>query len=123
MMGRRMPETGSGKIGEHFAAQYLKDHGYEILATNFKCRFGEIDIIAQNRAYLIFVEVKTRAFGGVSHPFESITAGKRQKIVKTAQFYLQRHPTKLQPRFDAAAVFTADGALQKIEYIENAFMG
>ena len=116
-----MPNTGSGKIGEHFTAEYLKKQGYEILDMNFKSRFGEIDIIAQNERYLAFVEVKTRRMDGLTHPFESITPGKRAKVIKTAQYYLLQHPTDLQPRFDAAAVFTEDGELQKLEYLENAF--
>ena len=116
-----MPETFTGKIGEHYAAEYLESRGYEIVDMNFKSRFGEIDIIAKNERYLAFVEVKTRKTDGFSHPFESITPSKRAKVIKTAQFYLMRYPTTLQPRFDAAAVFTTDGELQKIDYIENAF--
>ena len=109
-----MPNTGSGKIGEHFTAEYLKEKGYEILEMNFKSRFGEIDIVAQNDRYLIFVEVKTRRADGLTHPFEAITPGKRAKVIKTAQYYLLQHPTNLQPRFDAAAVFMEDGELQKL---------
>ena len=116
-----MPETFTGKIGEHFAAEYLESRGYEIVDRNFKSRFGEIDIIAKNEKYLAFVEVKTRKADGLTHPFESITPSKRAKVIKTAQYYLMRYPTVLQPRFDAAAVFTADGDLVKIDYIENAF--
>lgn len=116
-----MPNTASGKIGEHFTAQYLREKGYEIVEMNFKSRFGEIDVIAQNDRYLAFVEVKTRKTDGLTHPFEAITPSKRAKIIKTAQFYLMKYPTVLQPRFDAAAVFTKDGELQKIEHIENAF--
>lgn len=116
-----MPNTSSGKIGERYTADYLKKKGYTILEMNFKSRFGEIDIIAKNKQYLVFVEVKTRAVGAWVHPFEAITPGKRQKVVKTAQYYLMRHPTTLQPRFDAAAVFTRESALEKLEYLENAF--
>lgn len=116
-----MPETVTGKLGEHYTQLYLKRKGYEIVDANFKSRFGEIDIIAKNDKYIAFVEVKTRKADGLSHPFESITSSKRAKVIKTAQFYLMRYPSKLQPRFDAAAVFTKDGELQKIEYIENAF--
>ena len=116
-----MPNTGSGKIGERFAAEYLQKSGFEILCMNFKCRFGEIDVIARNESYLVFVEVKTRRTGSTAHPFESITPGKRAKVVKTAQYYLLSHPTALQPRFDAAAVFVQDGVPEKIEYLENAF--
>ncbi|MBP3703969.1 MAG: YraN family protein [Clostridia bacterium] len=116
-----MPETFTGKIGEHFTAEYLREKGYEIVDMNFKCRFGEIDVIAQNERYLAFVEVKTRKSDGMTHPFEAITPSKRAKVIKTAQYYLMKFPTELQPRFDAAAVFTADGELLRIDYIENAF--
>ena len=116
-----MPQTFTGKIGEHFTAEYLQKKGYEIVDMNFKCRFGEIDIIARNEKYLAFVEVKTRKADGMTHPFESITPSKRAKVIKTAQYYLMKFQTELQPRFDAAAVFTADGELQRIDYIENAF--
>ena len=116
-----MLNTGAGKTGERLAADYLRKKGYSILAVNFRCRFGEIDVIAQNRKYIAFVEVKTRGAGSFVHPLEAITPAKRARIVKTAQFYLLAHPTKLQPRFDAAAVsMRGDGAAQ-IEYIENAF--
>ena len=110
-----------GAWGEECAAAYLRRHGYRILARNYSCRFGEIDVIAQNDRYLAFVEVKTRSADGLSHPFEAITPSKRAKVIKTAQYYLINHETNLQPRFDAAAVFTENGALVKIEYLENAF--
>ena len=100
-----MPNTASGGAGERFAAEYLRKKGYRIAAVNFRCRFGEIDIVAENGRYIAFVEVKTRGAGRFTHPFEAITPGKRARIVKTAQFYLLGHPTGLQPRFDAAAVF------------------
>lgn len=112
-----MPNTGSGRLGEQLTAEYLEEKGYEIVGRNF----GEIDVIAQNDRYLAFVEVKTRSADGLSHPFEAITPSKRAKIIKTAQYYLINHETNLQPRFDAAAVFTENGALVKIEYLENAF--
>ena len=105
-----MPNTGSGRLGEQLTAEYLgRKKGYEI------------DVIAQNDRYLAFVEVKTRSADGLSHPFEAITPSKRAKVIKTAQYYLINHETNLQPRFDAAAVFTENGALVKIEYLENAF--
>ena len=104
-----MPNTGSGRLGEQLTAEYLEEKGYEIV------------VIAQNDRYLAFVEVKTRSADGLSHPFEAITPSKRAKVIKTAQYYLINHETNLQPRFDAAAVFTENGALVKIEYLENAF--
>ena len=73
-----MPNTGSGRLGEQLTAEYLEEKGYEIVERNFKCRFGEIDVIAQNDRYLAFVEVKTRSADGLSHPFEAITPSKRE---------------------------------------------
>ncbi len=116
-----MPKTGAGKIGERFAAEYLRQKGYAIVAMNFRSRFGEIDIIAQNGRYIAFVEVKTRAAESLTHPFAAITPAKRMRIVKTAQYYLQGHPTQRQPRFDAAAVFMRADAPERIEYLENVF--
>ena len=116
-----MNQREVGARQESRAAEYLESLGYHILVRNFRCRFGEIDVIAQNRKYIAFVEVKTRGAGSFVHPLEAITPAKCARIVKTSQFYLLAHPTKLQPRFDAAAVFVrGDGAAQ-IEYIENAF--
>lgn len=117
-----MPKTGSGKTGERFAAEYLRRKGFAIVTTNFRCRFGEIDIIAQNDRYILFVEVKTREVDSAGHPLEAITPGKQMRIVKTAQFYLQSHPTTHQPRFDAAAVFVRAGEPVRIEYLENVFL-
>lgn len=74
-----MPNTGSGRLGEQLTAEYLEEKGYEIVERNFKCRFGEIDIIAQNDRYLAFVEVKTRSADGLSHPFEAITPSKSKR--------------------------------------------
>ena len=118
-----MPNTASGGAGERFAAEYLRKKGYRIAAVNFRCRFGEIDIVAENGRYIAFVEVKTRGAGSFTHPFEAITPGKRARIVKTAQFYLLGHPTGLQPRFDAAAVFMPGDAPARIDYLENVFFG
>ena len=110
-----------GAIGEQAAVEYLRQNGFMIVERNYRIGRSEVDIIATRYDELHFVEVKTRKADGLSHPFESITPSKRAKVIKTAQFYLMRYPSKLQPRFDAAAVFTKDGELQKIEYIENAF--
>ena len=93
-----MPNTGSGRLGEQLTAEYLEEKGYEIVERNFKCRFGEIDVIAQNDRYLAFVEVKTRSADGLNHrlkPLRPLSA----KVIKTAQYYLINHETNLQPRF------------------------
>ncbi|MGI6256315.1 MAG: YraN family protein [Acutalibacter sp.] len=111
----------SGKVGEDHVVHWLEKHGYRILARNFHSRFGEIDIIAQRDPYIAFVEVKTRTQGGLVSPFEAITAAKRRKIIATANLYLQKNPTKLQPRFDAAAVYLQGGRIVGEAYLENVF--
>lgn len=112
---------GFGKAGEDHIAQWLEAQGYEIVARNFHSRFGEIDIIAKREPYIAFVEVKTRSRGSLVSPFEAITPAKRRKLLATAELFLQQHPTKLQPRFDAAAVHLREGRIVGEEYLENVF--
>lgn len=115
--------NASGKIGEEYAAEFLVNKGYQIVKRNYHSRFGEIDIIAENNAYIVFAEVKTRDEHFLVSPLEAVTKGKQRKIVKTALLYLQQYPTQLQPRFDVIAVTTceSDFAIKSIEHIENAF--
>ena len=115
-------ERGSGKTGEDYAARRLKGMGYRILARNYRCRFGEIDMIAENRKYIVFVEVKTREYGSLGAPMEAVTPQKQRKIILTAQCYLAAHPSGLQPRFDVAAVTTQNVRIAGWDYLEHAFL-
>lgn len=116
-------DNRSGKLGEEYVCRLLEEKGYRILKQNYSSRYGEIDIIAEDGIYLVFVEVKTRSKNFLVHPLETITPSKRNKIRKTAQSYLIQFPTELQPRFDAAALVTNPGGTQvlSVEYLENAF--
>lgn len=114
---------GKGAYGEYEATRYLRKKGCDILAANFRCRFGEIDIIARKDGYLIFAEVKTRDENSFYAPAEAVTSRKIQRIVKTAQIYLMEHETSLQPRFDVIEVYTSGGKVKRINHIENAFEG
>lgn len=114
-------DRGTGKAGEDHIAALMERKGYRIVSRNFHSRFGEIDIIGENEEYLVFVEVKTREVGGLSTPFEAITPQKRRRLILTAELYLQANPSALQPRFDAAAVYTRNGRIVGEEYLENAF--
>ncbi len=102
-------------------AKLLRKKGFTVVEQNYRCRFGEIDIIAQNRQYIVFVEVKTRNSDSFFHPFEAVTPAKQRKILLTAGMYLEQHHISLQPRFDAAAVITENGKIVKTEYLENCF--
>ena len=111
----------SGKAGEDHVAQWLEERGYKIVARNFHSRFGEIDIIAQREPYIAFVEVKARTERSLVSPFEAVTPQKQRKIFATAEVFLQQHPSRLQPRFDAAAVYLRDGKIVGESYLPNAF--
>lgn len=120
----RLSKKSKGSAGEEFTAKFLKRRGFTILKRNFSCKTGEIDIIAQNHKYIIFVEVKTRGSKSLCSPAEYVDFRKQQRIFKTASFYLSKFPVELQPRFDISEVYfdETSGGKPKINYIENAFM-
>ena len=113
-----------GRWGEALAADHLRRAGYQLLAANWRSRFGEIDLIAADREYLCFVEVKLRksaAFGGAG---EFVGRRKQDKLRLTAELYLSQHPTRLQPRFDVIEIYAPQGTDTKaprVRHIENAF--
>ena len=110
-----------GRRGESAAAEYLKKKKYRIVGLNYCCRFGEIDVIAENRDYIVFVEVKQRKNADFAEAKEFVTAAKQQRVIMTAQLWLQSNPTEKQPRFDVIEVYGENGASEKINHIENAF--
>lgn len=114
-----------GAWGEKAARLYLKKRGWHTTATNFRTRFGEIDIIAENAQYVIFVEVKTRKNARYGPACEAVTPAKQAKIIAAAQAWLQEHSTEKQPRFDVIEVYGEESALvpPRINHLENAFGG
>jgi len=111
-----MARVSKGAAGEVLAARFLRDKGYTVLASNFRCRQGEIDIIAAKGHYIVFAEIKTRRVGAMYTPGEAVTAAKQWRIIQTAMAYLGRYPTDLQPRFDVIEVLTeADDAMKIVE--------
>lgn len=114
----------TGKWGEEQAARYLKKHGYRILEQNYSCRFGEIDIIAADRTFLVFVEVKTRKDTSFAEAREFVGAGKQRRVLSAASVWMTHHDMDLQPRFDVIEVYgTADMPYRKlaIHHFEDAF--
>ncbi len=110
--------TPSGRHAEDHAALFLQRQGLKIIARNYRCRFGEIDLIARDGITLVFVEVRMRAsdqFGGAA---ASITAGKRRKLLRTARHYLAGATRTPACRFDALLV---NGADHSVEWLKNAF--
>lgn len=113
-----------GAWGEELAARYLRDRHYRIVAAGYRCRFGEIDLIAQNRKFLVFVEVKLRKNGDFAPPSAYVDRHKQDRLRTTAACYLSRYPTKLQPRFDVIEVYAPDGRATlspEIHHLEDAF--
>src|SRR4030042_4257402 len=80
-----------GKRGEKAAQKFLKKRGYRIRETGFRCRHGEIDIVAQKKDCLVFVEVRTKTSSAFGTPEESMTAAKKKKLVATALAYINDH--------------------------------
>ena len=107
-----------GRRGEALAFNYLVEKNYKILNTNFSCKLGEIDIIAQKDSYIIFVEVKARSSNAFGAPPEAVTYSKQQHIKRTALYYLQK--TNNLDKFCRFDVIEILG--DKINHIQDAFM-
>ncbi|HIY52660.1 MAG TPA: YraN family protein [Candidatus Agathobaculum merdavium] len=114
-----------GAWGEQAARVYLERKGYRTVETNFRTRFGEIDIIAAQGKYIVFVEVKTRKSDRFAAAREFVTPAKQQRIIAAASLWLRQHPTEKQPRFDVIEVYGKEGtaAVPRINHLENAFGG
>ena len=113
-----------GRWGEQLVAEALRRKGWKIVAMNYRCRLGEIDLIAEGRGVLAFVEVKLRKNDDFGRPAEAVTRGKQAKLRAAAELYLSQHPTAGQPRFDVAEVYAPQGMHTPspvITYLENAF--
>lgn len=114
----------SGAWGEALAADYLRHKRYTLLAHSYRCRFGEIDLIARKGRYLVFVEVKTRANADFAAAREYVDARKQSRIRTTASVYLAEYPTELQPRFDVIEIYAPEGPdteKPEIHHLEDAF--
>lgn len=113
-----------GRWGEDLTAEYLRDKGYRILAANWRCRFGELDLVAEDGTYLCFVEVKLRKNAAYGPAAAFVDRRKQEKLRASAELYLVRHPTELQPRFDVIEIYAPQGTATKapeIFHLENAF--
>lgn len=103
---------------EEKAISHLKSKGYHILAKNFRCKIGEIDVIAKEEGYLVFIEVKYRSTTKNGYPHEAINPYKTNKIIKTAEFYMLTNNISFDTpcRFDVVTILGKD-----IDIIKNAF--
>lgn len=110
----------SGQQGEAMAQKYLLEHGYAILETNWKCGKNEADIIAYHEGVIVFVEVKTRAFGGLASPEEAVDRKKRQIYIKLANAYVLANQREEEVRFDIIAIELGPQGYE-IRHIPDAF--
>lgn len=114
----------TGAWGEALAAEYLRKKRYTMVAAGYHCRFGEIDLIVQDRKYLVFVEVKLRKSADFAKAMEYVDLRKQDRIRMTASMYLSQNPTKLQPRFDVVEIYAPEGTATvhpEIHHLEDAF--
>ena len=113
-----------GRWGEEQAAEYLRRRRWAILACNWRCRFGEIDIIGRDGRTLCFVEVKLRRDDRHGRAAEFVDGRKQQRLRLAAQAYLERYPEDGPMRFDVVEIYAPQGTATRrprITWLENAF--
>ena len=114
----------AGAWGEAQAAEFLRKKHYTLVAAGYYCKFGEIDLIAADRKYLVFLEVKLRKSDRFANAHEFVDLRKQDRLRITASMYLAENPTKLQPRFDVIEIYAPQGTLTpepEIYHLEDAF--
>ena len=111
-----------GKEGETIAVEYLAEHGYQILDRNFRSQQGEIDIIAKEGDFLVFVEVKIYSIGSIGTPLGAIRKPKKESIIHAARTYLFKKNIKnVNCRFDVLAIYRSWKGLSSFDLIKDAF--
>ncbi len=112
-----------GTLGEKYTAAYLRRNGFKIIETNLRNSYSEIDIIAESKEYIIFVEVKTRTTRNEIRPVYAVTKQKQRKIISAANEYLKFNASNKQPRFDVSEVYLDIDNIKnyEINYITNAY--
>ncbi|MCZ2824103.1 MULTISPECIES: YraN family protein [unclassified Modestobacter] len=111
-----------GAYGERVAVRALTDAGLQVLDRNWRCRDGELDIVARDGQALVFCEVKTRTGTGFGHPAEAVTAGKRRRLRVLARAWLAAHDQRAPDlRFDVVGVHVPSSGPARVTHLRNAF--
>ncbi len=110
-----------GKLGENAAKDYLIENGYTILESNWRTGNLEVDIIAENRFCVAFVEVKTREINYIVSPTQSVTLTKQKNIIKAANIYIKQRNIDKEVSLDVISVITQGEKIVEIEHIPNAY--
>jgi putative endonuclease len=118
-----MDKVSAGRLAEEAAVKYLTIQGYEVIQRNYRTTLGEIDIIAQDKGTLVFVEVRSRQSTRLGLPQETVNWAKQQKLRRVAQQYLKAHKDWQRVcRFDVIGVlFDAEYKIKSLEQIRDAF--
>ena len=112
----------AGNRGAAEVARYLRKKGYTLMASQWRCRFGELELVAKSKKGVIcFVEVKLRSGGAIGLPREFVDQRKQQRLRIAAASYLSSHDIDAPARFDVAEVYAENDGTLRIEYLENAF--
>ena len=118
-----MSTKALGDRGEDLAGDYLLAHGYQLLDHRWRCRYGELDLVARDAGGTIcFVEVKLRSSGRAGLPREAVDRRKRERLRTAAACYLSQHDLDAPARFDVAEIYTDEAHRPlRLEYLEDAF--
>jgi putative endonuclease len=123
-VARRDDRQGLGRRGEELAARHLAGNGYEIVARNWRCEVGEVDLVVRDGECLVLVEVRTRRGRSMGSPEESITAAKQARLVALGDAYVQAQEWDGDWRIDVVAVeMDPGGRLLRMDHYENAVTG
>lgn len=131
LCGRWGGPTSLGERGERWAARYLEERGLLIIARQYRTALGEIDLIARDGDWLVFVEVKTRQGTEKGHPFDAVDSRKQRRLMRLAEAYLAEARRRRVPgidtqrvRFDVVGIIVpGDGQPPRIEHVAHAFRG
>jgi len=112
-----------GAAGEDLAAQWYAEHGFDLVARNWRCRIGEIDLLVEREDLLVVCEVKSRSGDWFGAGWEAVTARKRAKLRSLAEAFLAAEPRwrRARVRFDVASVMASRGTRPRIDIFEDAF--
>jgi putative endonuclease len=114
----------TGELGEQRALDYLSEHGLTLVEKNYRCLFGEIDLIMRDQNCLVFVEVKRRKHNRYGSPLEMVSVKKQEKLRRTAQHYINQHKLSQQQqamRFDVIGIVADATHETSVDWIQNAF--
>jgi putative endonuclease len=126
MFGRRryaaLSKDDLGRLGEKLGARFLRRQGYRVVARNYACPAGELDLVALDRDTLVFVEVKTRRDDAAAMPEDAVNFHKRRQVTAAAKYYLLQTRAHDRPcRFDVLAILLREGQEPEIEHFVDAF--